>query len=104
MGVNRVRSMRESIQASKSLGVPRQEDSSLGTIENLLKRNIATPDEIIKALGSQKVRTVRAVKDRRGSVQPNRVDLSNRGLSLMWSVLLWGGEAGTERGGGLMSG
>lgn len=55
---SRVRRFRERIQDSKSLGVARREDSSLGTIEELLSRKIATPDQIINALCNQKVRSL----------------------------------------------
>ena len=57
--IYRVRSLRERIQESKSHGVPRQEDSSLGTIEGLLKRGVATPEQIINAISNQKVRAAR---------------------------------------------
>lgn len=50
-----MRRLRERIQESNSLGVPRREDSSLGTIEGLLERGVATGDQIINALCSQKV-------------------------------------------------
>lgn len=50
-----MRRLRERIQESNSLGVPRREDSSLGTIEDLLERGVATGDQIINALCSQKV-------------------------------------------------
>lgn len=50
-----MRRLRERIQDSKSLGVPRREDSSLGTIEGLLERGVATGDQVINALCSQKV-------------------------------------------------
>ncbi|CAN0359461.1 unnamed protein product [Ascophyllum nodosum] len=55
---HRVRSLRERIQESKSHGVPRQEDSSLGTIEGLLKRGVATPEQIINAISNQKTELV----------------------------------------------
>nr|AIT70056.1 phosphoenolpyruvate carboxylase [Scytosiphon lomentaria] len=55
---HRVRRIRERIQDSKSLGVARREDSSLGTIEGLLERGVATADQIINALCSQKAELV----------------------------------------------
>ncbi|CAB1120385.1 unnamed protein product [Ectocarpus sp. CCAP 1310/34] len=55
---HRVRRFRERIQDSKSLGVARREDSSLGTIEGLLSRKVATPDQIINALCNQKAELV----------------------------------------------
>nr|AIT70053.1 phosphoenolpyruvate carboxylase [Sargassum henslowianum]AIT70055.1 phosphoenolpyruvate carboxylase [Sargassum vachellianum] len=96
---HRVRSMRESIQASKSLGVPRQEDSSLGTIENLLKRNIATPDEIIKALGSQKaelVLTAHPTEINRRTLLAKHRDVAKR-LEVLEQIDLAGGAEVTGR-------
>ncbi|CAN0378806.1 unnamed protein product, partial [Discosporangium mesarthrocarpum] len=51
----RVRRLRGWVVEEDTPGVPRRQDSSLGTIEGLLQRGEATGDEIIKALCSQKV-------------------------------------------------
>lgn len=47
--------MREKIEESGSLGVAMKEDSTLGIVDDLLKNKMATPDQIINALCTQKV-------------------------------------------------
>lgn len=53
--------MRERIEDSGSLGVAMREDSTLGIIDALLKKKMATPDQIINALCNQKVNYLRLV-------------------------------------------
>eukprot|EP00903_Cladosiphon_okamuranus_P012924 g12067.t1 len=55
---HRVRRMRERIEETGSVGVAMREDSTLGIIDALLKKNIATPDQIINALCNQKAELV----------------------------------------------
>lgn len=47
--------MRENVVKDDTMGTPRREDSSLGTVEGLLARGVATGDQIIHTLGNQKV-------------------------------------------------
>lgn len=47
--------MREKVVEGDTIGMPRREDSSVGTVEGLLARGVATGDQIINTLCNQKV-------------------------------------------------